>query len=108
MTVPWAIAGSSGYRANPSAGEYHAGERGLSAVLVPARTSGTGESATGPDNGKMNTRQQERGSGMGEPAYATHCPLCGSELAERAEPYSTRVTCPRHGRLQVDVYRHGG
>ena len=42
---------------------------------------------------------------MGEPAYATHCPLCGRELVEPAEPYRTRVTCPEHGRIQVDVYR---
>lgn len=42
---------------------------------------------------------------MGETEYATHCPLCGEELDDAAEPYRTRVTCPEHGRIQVDVYR---
>ncbi|QLG63317.1 hypothetical protein [Halorarum salinum] len=44
---------------------------------------------------------------MGETAFATHCPLCGTELTVAAEAYRTRVRCPEHGRIQVDVYRFG-
>lgn len=37
--------------------------------------------------------------------YASHCPLCGEELAEEAEPYDTLVECPECGNLDVEVWR---
>lgn len=36
--------------------------------------------------------------------YATHCPLCGREAEEEAEPYQESIECPEHGTLHVEVW----